>query len=163
MTGVFYVLLRWHGGGMDTEIRVSTESWPWRRKFSCRSCRDLNPWPFNHESSTLTTELSPPPKKTLAWTGNIRQELRFGMDKDISMDRKHQRQELRFRMDEDISMDRKHQTGNIKDRNWDLEWIKTLARTGHVSSNIYAHNAIILYAQSSYLTLYCPVILKNYN
>ena len=30
------------GGGMDTEIRVSTESWPWRRKFSRRSCRDSN-------------------------------------------------------------------------------------------------------------------------
>ena len=26
MTGIFYVLLRYHGGGMDTEIRVSTES-----------------------------------------------------------------------------------------------------------------------------------------
>ena len=36
----------------------STESWPWRRKFSWRSCRDLNPRPFNHESGALTTELS---------------------------------------------------------------------------------------------------------
>ena len=35
------------GGGMDTEIRVSTESWPWRRKFSSHFCRDSNPWPFN--------------------------------------------------------------------------------------------------------------------
>ena len=26
MTGIFYVLLRYHGGGTDTEIRVSTES-----------------------------------------------------------------------------------------------------------------------------------------
>ena len=43
---------------MDTKIRVTTESWPWRRKFSHRSCRDLNLWPFNHESSALTTELS---------------------------------------------------------------------------------------------------------
>ena len=49
------------GGGMDTEIRVSTESRPWRRKFSRRSCRDSNPRPFNHESGALTTELSPPP------------------------------------------------------------------------------------------------------
>ena len=48
------------GGGMDTEIRVSTESWPWRRKFSCHSSRDLNPPPFDHESGALTTELSPP-------------------------------------------------------------------------------------------------------
>ena len=32
MTGIFYVLL-WNGGGTDTEIRVSTESRPWRRKF----------------------------------------------------------------------------------------------------------------------------------
>ena len=49
------------GGGMDTEIRVSIESQPWRRKFSRRSSRDLNPWPFNHESGALTTELSHPP------------------------------------------------------------------------------------------------------
>ena len=46
---------------MDTEIRVSTESRPWRRKFSRRSNRDSNPRPFNHESGALTTELSPPP------------------------------------------------------------------------------------------------------
>ena len=49
------------GGGTDTEIRVSTESRPWRRKFSRRSSRDSNPRPFNHESGALTTELSPPP------------------------------------------------------------------------------------------------------
>ena len=48
--------------GTDTEIRVSTESRPWRRKFSRRSSRDSNPRPFNHESGALTTELSPPPK-----------------------------------------------------------------------------------------------------
>ena len=47
--------------GTDTEIRVSTESRPWRRKFSRRSCRDSNPRPFNHESGALTTELSPLP------------------------------------------------------------------------------------------------------
>ena len=46
---------------MDTEIRVSTESRPWRRKLSRHSSRDSNPWPFNHESGALTTELSPPP------------------------------------------------------------------------------------------------------
>ena len=41
---------------------VTTESWPWRRKFSCHFCQDSNPLPFNHESGTLTTELSPLPK-----------------------------------------------------------------------------------------------------
>ena len=46
---------------MDTEIRVSTESRPWRRKFSRHSCRDSNPRPFSHESGSLTTEISPPP------------------------------------------------------------------------------------------------------
>ena len=46
-------------GGTDTEIRVSTESRPWRRKFSSRSSRDSNPRLFNHESGALTTELSP--------------------------------------------------------------------------------------------------------
>ena len=39
---------------------VSTESRPWRRKFSGRCCRDLNPRPFNHESGALTTKPSPP-------------------------------------------------------------------------------------------------------
>ena len=47
------------GGGTDTEIRVSTESRPWRRKFCRRSSRDSNPRPFNLESGGLTTELSP--------------------------------------------------------------------------------------------------------
>ena len=60
MTGNFYVLLRLHGGGTDTEIIVSTKSRPWRRKFSRRSSRDSNPRPFNHESGALTIELSPP-------------------------------------------------------------------------------------------------------
>ena len=56
--------LRATGGETDTEIRVSTESRPWRRKFSRRSSRDSNPRPFNHESGALTTELSPPPACT---------------------------------------------------------------------------------------------------
>ena len=45
---------------MDTGITVSTESRPWRRKFSRRSYRDSTPRPFNHESGALTTELSSP-------------------------------------------------------------------------------------------------------
>ena len=39
--------------GIDTEIRVSTESWPWRRIVFCRSWWDSNPQPFNFESSAL--------------------------------------------------------------------------------------------------------------
>ena len=34
---------------------------PGEAKFSRRSCRDSNPRPFNHESGTLTAELSPLP------------------------------------------------------------------------------------------------------
>ena len=49
-------------GWNDIEIRVSTESRPWRRKFPRRSCRDSNTRPFNHESGALTTELSTHPK-----------------------------------------------------------------------------------------------------
>ena len=41
---------------------VSTQSWPWRRKLSRRSCRDSNLRPFNHESGALTTELSCTPR-----------------------------------------------------------------------------------------------------
>ena len=40
---------------------VSTESWPWRRKFSRRSCRDSNQRPSDYKSGALTTEPSPPP------------------------------------------------------------------------------------------------------
>ena len=36
--------------GMDTEVRVSTESWPWIRKFSRCLCWDSNLRPFDHES-----------------------------------------------------------------------------------------------------------------
>ena len=54
MTGIFYVLLQYHRGGTDTKIKVSTESWPWKRKFSCYSCHDWNLQPLNHESSTLS-------------------------------------------------------------------------------------------------------------
>ena len=43
----------YHGDWTDTEIRVITESWPWRRKFSRRFCRDSNPRPFDHESIAL--------------------------------------------------------------------------------------------------------------
>ena len=50
---------------MDIEIRVSTESQPWRTNFSHRSSRDSNLWPFSQESSTLTTELSLPPTECI--------------------------------------------------------------------------------------------------
>ena len=40
-------------GETHIEIRISTESWPWRRKFSSRSCRDSNQRSFSHESSAL--------------------------------------------------------------------------------------------------------------
>ena len=56
--------------------RVSTESQSRRRKFSHHSCRGSNPWPFNHDSSALTTELSPPfpTKKYWRWSS-----LRWGV------------------------------------------------------------------------------------
>ena len=36
-------------------IRVSTESYLWRRKFSCHSCLDSNSQPFNHKCGALPT------------------------------------------------------------------------------------------------------------
>ena len=39
-------------------IRVSTQSWHWRRKFPRRSCRDLNWQSFDHEYGALTNKLS---------------------------------------------------------------------------------------------------------
>ena len=40
-------------GGTDTEVRVSTESGPQRRKISRRPCGDSNRRPFDHESGAL--------------------------------------------------------------------------------------------------------------
>ena len=39
-------------------IRISTQSWLWRRKFSHRSCQDSNSLPFDHKSHALTNKLS---------------------------------------------------------------------------------------------------------
>ena len=39
-------------------VRVSTQSWLWRRKFSQRSCQDSNLQHFDHESGALTNKLS---------------------------------------------------------------------------------------------------------
>ena len=47
----------WNGYRNTNQHRKSTRE----KKFSCRSSRDSNPRPFNHESSALTTELSLPP------------------------------------------------------------------------------------------------------
>ena len=43
-------------GGTDTEISLSTKSWPWRRKFSRHSwsCQDLNPRLFNRVYCSTT-------------------------------------------------------------------------------------------------------------
>ena len=45
----------WNGYWNKSQHR---ESRPWRRKFSCCSCRDLNQRLFSHKSGALTTELS---------------------------------------------------------------------------------------------------------
>ena len=63
----------WHND--QDLLRVTVVTWEWDRyqnknqhrkltpvkKFSCCSCRKLNPQPFSHKSSALTTELSPLP------------------------------------------------------------------------------------------------------
>ena len=58
-------------GGTDTEIRVNTESRPWKRTFSRHSCTDSNPRLFSRESCALTTELSPFPKLTIRLSFHI--------------------------------------------------------------------------------------------
>ena len=45
--------------GWNRYWNKSTESWPWRRKFSCCSSRDSNLQSFNHKPSALYTGLSP--------------------------------------------------------------------------------------------------------
>ena len=44
-------------GWKGHRIRVSTQSWLWRRKFSRRSSRDSNSQPFDHESGAHTNKL----------------------------------------------------------------------------------------------------------
>ena len=46
------------GGWNAHQIRVSKQSWLWRRKFSCYFCRDSNSQPFDHESGAQTNKLS---------------------------------------------------------------------------------------------------------
>ena len=64
MTGIVYVLLRYHEGGTATEIRVSRDWWPWRSKFSRCSCRVSNPRLLDHEPGALTTEC---PSDMIVW------------------------------------------------------------------------------------------------
>ena len=60
MTGVFLssTLVTWRWNWQ--QIRLSMKSQLWRRKFSRRPSQESNPWPFNHESGALPTELSQP-------------------------------------------------------------------------------------------------------
>ena len=60
------LLAEWPGSftavtqGWNEYWNKTTETLPWRRKFSCHSCRNSNPWlwPFSHKSGAVTTELS---------------------------------------------------------------------------------------------------------
>ena len=45
-------------GWSGHQIRVSTQTLLWRRKFSCCFCQDSNSKPFDHKSSALTSKLS---------------------------------------------------------------------------------------------------------
>ena len=45
-------------GVEQIQKRVRTESWPWRRKFSCCCCLDLNLLPFNELSPSQLASLS---------------------------------------------------------------------------------------------------------
>ena len=51
----------YHCGNMGVERILNKsqhKSWLWRRKFSCRSCRDSKSQPFDHKSGALTNKLS---------------------------------------------------------------------------------------------------------
>ena len=61
--------------GWNGHQRVSTQSWLWRRKFSCRSCRDSNSQPFDHESGALTNQLSRLPTKDYTGAENELQSI----------------------------------------------------------------------------------------
>ena len=50
-------------------IRVSTQSWLRKRKFSRRSCRDSNSQPFDHESGTVPTSYTEARPKCSALKG----------------------------------------------------------------------------------------------
>ena len=61
------LLAEWPGSfmcycsGTDTEIRVSTESWPWRRQFPTTPVGTWTRGPFDQEPDALTAELPPLP------------------------------------------------------------------------------------------------------
>ena len=48
------------------QVRVSTQSRLWRRKFFCRSCRNSNSQPFDCESGIRTNKLSRLPRQKIA-------------------------------------------------------------------------------------------------
>ena len=54
------VIRGWNGYRNKSQHRKLTPE----KKISRRSCRDSNPGPFDHESDTLTTELSQLPNNT---------------------------------------------------------------------------------------------------
>ena len=45
-------------GWNEHRIRVSTQSWLWRRTFSCCCCQDSNMQPFTHKSGARTNKLT---------------------------------------------------------------------------------------------------------
>ena len=48
-------------GWSGHRISISTQSLPWRRRFSCRSCLGLNLQPFDHEQRSMNTLNQSPP------------------------------------------------------------------------------------------------------
>ena len=69
MTGVFYVTLRYLGGGSNTE-EEPTQVEVCRIKFFRRPCRESNPRSSDHEPGALATELHRPPSKNTSRTHN---------------------------------------------------------------------------------------------
>ena len=57
----------WSGHWSGHRLRLRTESWPWRRKFSHRVCREWNSQAFDHESGAPPTELSRPLQEIGRW------------------------------------------------------------------------------------------------
>ena len=100
-------------GGTDTDIRVSTESWPPRRKFSCRSGRESNPRHFDRESVESQVPVTTQPR----WLCNsLRKWLRNNAKTNNQTTWRKNKKEKRKEKEKETGRQRERQTDRQREK-----------------------------------------------